>query len=612
MPGVHAVLSREEIPLPILRNSFNDLLHDDRYRTKEYYATPHAVFAMTAYDSYPSLIYQDQDKLILMEGLIYNRATEEVRDDLLIIATHFCAGRNFRHYVSEFISAADGDYIVLIFSKRLGHTVVFNDRLARLPAYYYSGTGLFAVSREPKFIAHCLPVIEFDRVALAEFISFEYTFGAKTILRGVRKLSPATLLIQVDRADGFFITEEELLRTDFSESEEKMNRKDAIRECARLFRDSLVSRVRMVDQLGLSIMADVSGGYDSRAVFAGLCGMNTEFTSWCSRRSELGEGDETIAALELCRTFGKDLNTYDAPRVKEELPEMRRQTYICDCMVEYRTTAIRYHDSVERRRLAGSRPYANFMGFAGEFLRHPYELYKGYRSVGQMISDGAYSVNFNPTRAAPLVRVNPNDLVDVLEAEVAKYPESRDADRLKHYYFDFWNRKPTNGEDRHRLFNWTVSPFWGSDLFLFEMHHLRQEWVGWRFFTDFLREIDPRTLLAPIKGSHVNLDSRTSVLLDDARYRFRHFVGYRRPFVRLRGNPAFRAILGHGRQASGSWVEHELVAAFDRSTAVASYFDAHAVRSLLSHHCYQHELWALLSVMLYVEELENRFGGKLR
>jgi hypothetical protein len=455
-------------------------------------------------------------------------------------------------------------------------------------------------------------MVEFDPVALAEFISFEYNFGTKTILRDVRRLPPATLLIKAGGADGFVVTEEALLRTDFSVFEERMSREEAVRECAGLFRDSLASRVRKADELGLSKMADVSGGYDTRAVFAGLCGMDADFTSWCSRRSELGEGDQSEIARQLCRTFGRDLNTYDAPRFSDDLSEMRRLTYISDCTVECRTNAVRYQDSIERGKRSNPGCYAQFMGFGGEFIRHPYRLNKGYRSVGQMVSGGAYSRDFSPAEAARLVHVNPDDLVDVLEAEVANYPEQGDADKIKHVYFEYYSRLVNSGEDRHRLFHWTVQPLWGNDLFTFEMRHVRQEWFGFRFFTDFVGEIDPRALLVPIHGSHVKLYSKASVLSNDARARLKHLVQDIRPFVRLKGSPAYRAVRGQARRAGVSWVEHELIAAFDRSPAVASYFDALAVRSQLSRHRNQGELYTLLTVMLYVEEIEKRFGGRLR
>lgn len=50
--------------------------------------------------------------------------------------------------------------------------IVFNDRWGRLPVLFFSEKRIFALSRELKFVFHWIPSIEFDSIAIAEFLMY--------------------------------------------------------------------------------------------------------------------------------------------------------------------------------------------------------------------------------------------------------------------------------------------------------------------------------------------------------------------------------------------------------------------------------------------------------
>jgi hypothetical protein len=108
------------------------------------------------------------------------------------------------------------------------------------------------------------------------------------------------------------------------------------------------------------------------------------------------------------------------------------------------------------------------------------------------LKDAAYSnwsLAIAPRTSLGVTRVNPQEFGRSLEYEVARFPEQNDEDKVKHLYFEYYNKLVNGGEDRHRMFSWTVQPLWGKNLLAFEMQHIPRKMICYKFFVDFLGQV---------------------------------------------------------------------------------------------------------------------------
>jgi hypothetical protein len=269
-----------------------------------------------------------------------------------------------------------------------------------------------------------------------------------------------------------------------------------------------------------------------------------------------------------------------------------------------------YYDIREREK-ALKFPYARFMGFGGEFIRHPFPLVTPCRGLPDLLARDAYTTDIKFTDAHSLVGLEESEFRENFKAEVARFPETNDEGRMKHLYFEYYNKMVNGGENRHRLFSWTVQPLWGRSLFAFEMQNIPSRWIDFGFFIEFMKRVDPRSLEFPIFGSRVNLKSKLSVALFRAKTSLRkRMVGNHYILKFKRG--VFSGIERLRRNKTRERrIEQEVLKAFQKSPILSSYFDIRAVESFIQRYTRSSQLYQLWTVVAYLEELEKRFGDKI-
>jgi hypothetical protein len=254
----------------------------------------------------------------------------------------------------------------------------------------------------------------------------------------------------------------------------------------------------------------------------------------------------------------------------------------------------------------------HFMGFGGEFIRHPYHLKKPYPELAAALSDDAYTNFINISDACGMINLSANDFRHNLEQEIARFPEKNDSGRIRHLYFDYYNRVVNGGENRHRLFSWTVQPLWGKNLFEFEMNQIPLEMIDFGFFIDFLLLLDPRALDIPIYGLRNNLKSKTGRRLFNARKNLKNHLRDNRYI--FRGYKSIRSRLYRYRNKGPRYqpLVAELRQVHSQSPLVSRYFDKTALDRFLAGNPTLMQLYQLLTLMLYMAEIENRFPAKVR
>jgi hypothetical protein len=603
MPGISVVFSCNDLSQNKVNASFQEMKHRDHYKTGKYLKNDKLVIGFSSYKGYPLHRYEDNNVLFLLEGLIYNKTNQEIDDSARRIADEYSQKKNYKKPMAELLENSDGDYIGLIYSKTDNSILIFNDRWGRLPAFFFSEDQIFAFSREKKFLLHWISNINFDRITMAEFLIFHYNLGEKTLIKGIKRFDPATILEIKPPNCKIHVMKDVLQSVNFENEDLMLTRDQIIDQCLKLFKESLATRVRKVRKKGLHIVADLSGGYDSRAIFGALCQMGVDFTP-CT--DKLITGDESDIARQLAESYNKKLCVSSSIHPVDDFKILRNITYLTDCAVNGYIAVSNYYDSLEREKLFRE-PTAHFMGLAGEFMRWSIPSKKRYPTIYEFMDAAHYSDYLPPSWALAITNLNPHEFRENLEREIARFPEKQPEEKIKHLRFEYLNKVANGGEDRHRMFSWTVQPFLAKDLLTFEKKNIPRKMLSTKFFIDFLSRLDHRLLELPFHGINMRLDSRLQTTL----YRIKLYLK-----TRARAN--------HYISGLYKWVNRKFSRNLNKSNIadeirklckndfVSKQFNIAAVEEFLIQSYTMREVYQLLTLMIYVDEVGRRFDEKIK
>ena len=157
-------------------------------------------------------------------------------------------------------------------------------------------------------------------------------------------------------------------------------------------------------------------------------------------------------------------------------------------------------------------PIAEFKGFGGEFLRHPLKTRVYYKNMLDVI----------------YAAVSSNTLIDSMcqclglkEEEVrcfwqnffsSTYKEEKIADKVMHYYFDYYNLYIGKVEDQHRIHLWPVNPMMSSEWLRFSTTEIPRSQIDYKLFEEILFTISPQIAVTEIPIW--DKKSRTQRILD--------------------------------------------------------------------------------------------------
>jgi hypothetical protein len=603
MPGI-SIIYQKKGDRNIISNSFDE--PDQEHQRQTLFRNDNFVLAFSGHEGYPRQCFEDIDTLIFVEGLVYNRTEPETLDLLSAIAKSYLEDQDYKTQIKAFINDSDGDFIVLIYFKKSGEFLVFNDRWGRLPAYYYNDNDMWIFSRELNFILKFIPYIGFDKVAIVEFLAFEYTLGDKTLIKNIYRVYPSHIF-NLDLSEGKQeIRTEKVFDVNFEEElSGKTSRNECVERCKELFFRSMNDRVNRLRERKYKITADLSGGYDTRAVLGGLSKFNVNADYFCEI---LGDDESKIAEK------AAGLYHHKANRVKASLnvdyADMGRITYMTDCTVNGRTALICYYNSLKKLELVGN-VSANFMGFGGEFIRHPY-IYRGHhKTLTDMLKDGIFVRFMKLKHACSIMNLDEEAFFNHLTAYFKGYPETSLRDKVKHFYFEYYNNLVNAGENRSRLHSWTVQPLWAKDLFVYEMKRIPTKYIGPLLFTKFLKEINPVLLNVPIYHNNIRLNSRVSLYWNALRYNVRSILFSYGYIYRL----AHRVYDYKNKLKQSNVhkrIKRDIIESSKNLNLLSGYLNEKGIREFIKNEYTDVNLYQLMTIILYFKEIENRYGSKIR
>ena len=199
---------------------------------------------------------------VVMEGELYGKqelVAELSRqgysfnngDDAELILNAYLA------YGDEFIHRLNGAFVLAILDQRTGELIIATDRIGQYPLYYYQTQNglIFASGVRALFVYEGLSC-EVDRAAIAQFLKFNHVLGERTLLKEVKRLEPASLLIWRENQ----MHRRQYWKMDHPQAYELRSEHDWMDELLFYLRQAVSRQSSKGESLGLLL----SGGLDSR------------------------------------------------------------------------------------------------------------------------------------------------------------------------------------------------------------------------------------------------------------------------------------------------------------------------------------------------------------
>jgi asparagine synthase (glutamine-hydrolysing) len=246
------------------------------------------------------LFNEARDVVVVFNGEIYNHL--ELRSWLAQRGHSFNSdsdGEVLPHLYEElgeaFAERLNGIFGIALWDRK-GETLhLVRDKFGVKPLYWSESGGRFTFGSELRAVL-ADPRIgrELDYAAIDHFLTFRFTPPPRTLLREVRKVSPATI-VSVDR-DG----RRERLYWQGDMTNRRRDRGNLVEEYQDAFERAVVRQ--MMSDRPIALM--LSGGVDSGAIAAVMAEHSTTVHTFTVGFSEGGDADETKLAEQTARMFG--------------------------------------------------------------------------------------------------------------------------------------------------------------------------------------------------------------------------------------------------------------------------------------------------------------------
>lgn len=444
------------------------------YVSREHIAQDDLFICSSGYKAYSIREWQTGDWHILLEGHIYDLSDEAIVEQLNALVERGIDN----HEWHKWISARDGDFIILAIHAESGQFMIVNDRFGRLPFYLYVKDSDFIFSREISLI------LDFgnpspDPLLTACYLSFGYVCGDRTLYKEVRKMAPFSVLHY--RKDSgltevnYFCSKEMFIGESIADSgvlKDKLS-------------FALQRRIMKCGPAGLAL----SGGLDSRLLAALLEESGTRIPAFTYTRDPQQNDVDLISANEIAEHLQMGLRhtIIDLSQSCDGLEELwtikRGQNFLAMGYI------------IPFLKLYGEKELTQITGDGGDkTLENTYPL----RTLNS--EDDLLRYIFKKHRVLPSSSVE--KITGVAEHELRSYVLStleKDPELSfdqKYAVFILKERAMNwlfEGEDRNRYYAWTCTPFYAPDAFMvaFRIDPKQKEYG--KLFSDLLSQLPGET-----------------------------------------------------------------------------------------------------------------------
>ena len=594
MPGLHLICDwsgnargrRASIDLAL-----GSLLHDERYRATTLVDDPTSYLAHTGYPAYPVQAYQLGEVSAYLEGRLYGVASQTLASRLRQLADLAFGQHPERDdRLREWLRASDGDYLVVLVHQPSGAVRIVNDSLGRLPLYLHqTGSGVI-VSRELRLVARLMERVEFDRVAIANTLLCGYQLGSRTWLQSVQRVPPATLLA-IDPASRS--VQQTRLRELNLEPKPHAARslEENAAQLATLFLAACAARYQADGDNVLSL----SGGFDSRAVGAGLWKLGLPFRC-LTYADQAGNAERDIPiARQVAQLAGApwSLTPLGSPTRRDALKLLRMKNGLNTLSMSYLLPFL-----AEIRAGSGGE-VRFFSGEMGNFTLPDLRPARTFATESELAQHLLHQYQTFPlAQVSALTGLDGAELSSDLEGLLVAYPEQELGQKYVHFLVEeralTWH---SEAEDRNRCFFWGVAPFAAIEFFEYALGCPDRQKATYDLYRELLQALVP----AVAEIEHAGL----GVAMTSPRFR-----SVAKAAALVSANPGWRARFAPGSGFRHGYAEQSLVVQglrqqIERCQVLAEYLHPSAVTTLLDRPetCTVEQLDTLFTVASIVEDL---------
>lgn len=266
----------------------------------------HSHLSCTTREHYPLFAWETEDLLVHLEGRIYHPQEPKLTSQLSDLAhLMFTQQIDPRPRLARWLLHTDGDFLLVLVHKADGSIAVINDVFGRLPTYVHLQDGCLILSRDLRRVTQVLGAVDFDRMALAQYLLLGFPLGKRSWFTGIEYLEPASLVFISPADASIKVTKLHEFNLEGVEHRHQSPTENA-RNLASRFREACLLRSAGNGTRVVSL----SGGLDSRAVASGLRREEIPFTAATFLSSPPANAVDVLVASRVAEALGVEWHLF--------------------------------------------------------------------------------------------------------------------------------------------------------------------------------------------------------------------------------------------------------------------------------------------------------------
>ena len=269
LPGIAGIVDLEgKIDLKEEITGMLSLMkHEPWYKVGQFHQGPVALGKATPgiIDPYPQPVFNpDKSLCLVMYGEVYSYPNNFVQ---ILKKNSHSESNNYPLLILnlidkkgiEIVQALNGSFVLALWDFRNHRLTIANDRFGLRPLYYFGRNHIFVFASEMKSIL-TFPEVnkEIDVEGMAQFFSFNFVLGDKTLFQQIKILDPASILT----FQAGSIKKESYWTMSLKEDSFGFNKKDSLNQAHYLVKQAVQRQLN--DDIPKTL--SLSGGLDSRTI----------------------------------------------------------------------------------------------------------------------------------------------------------------------------------------------------------------------------------------------------------------------------------------------------------------------------------------------------------
>jgi len=493
MPGINVYINFSnniDDDYSAIKSSLHKMKYKEYYYDNVLYKSNHQIYIYSGFDEYPFQKIESSEYLILIDGAIYNKTSNEIQESLnKIIPEYLSEHDNKSDMLADFIMETDGEYIIYVIEKMTDRVVIINDGLGRLPLYFSVADNLFIAGRALKFVVENVPEVYHDKASLLDYMLLFIPLGNRTFFTNISRLMPSSVIF-IDIKNRIY-ENKRLYQFNFDNKFDDLNLNTHSNRLESLFLEATQSRLNFFENRK-SLLA-LSGGLDSRTVLLAFLKCKANFEAVTFRDFYNISRRDLPVVEELVQTYNLKHNYYDIP--ENDISSMEELILLKDGMSlnGIMGFVLKSHEMITD--LYG-RNIVWYTGEGGGYIMGP--TYKGKKLesiealADYIISQRAF---FTTEEIAQLTGFSVRKIKENFINHLETYPEKKYEHIFHHFMvFEHLLKFSMEGEDRVRHYHWSTTPIYGINFVNYILKIDDKLFANWKVFKALFMALDKQSI----------------------------------------------------------------------------------------------------------------------